>query len=65
MLDRSLLKRAVRELGTKTYSEAVNLALKEAVRANRTRGLAEHIGKVEWIGDLSAMRDDSRSESES
>lgn len=65
MIDRSLLELAVRELGTKTYSATVNLALQEAVRANRTRGLADHIGKADWIGDLSAMRDDRRGGSES
>ena len=46
-------------LGTKTFSATVNLALKEALRMNRIQGLADHIGRVEWLGDLSEMRGDS------
>ena len=59
VLDEALLEEAVRVLGTKTYSATVNLALKEALRMKRIQGLADHIGKVEWLGDISAMRADS------
>lgn len=59
VLDEDLLERAVRVLGTKTYSATVNMALKEALRMKRIQGLADHIGKVEWLGDLSEMRGDS------
>ena len=54
-----VLKEAVRVLGTKTYSATVNLALSEALRMKRIQGLADHIGTVEWLGDLSDMRADS------
>ncbi len=59
VLDEELLEEAVRVLGVKTYSATVNLALKEALRMRRIQGLADHIGKVEWLGDLSEMRADS------
>ena len=59
VLDEELLAEAVRVLGTKTYSATVNLALKEVLRMKRIQGLADHVGNVEWIGDLSEMRGDS------
>ena len=59
VLDEQLLEEAVRVLGTKTYSATVNLALKEALRMQRIQGLADHIGRVEWLGNLSDMRADS------
>ncbi len=59
VLDEDLLEEAVRVLGVKTYSATVNLALKEALRMRRIQGLADHIGNVEWLGDLSEMRADS------
>ena len=59
VLDEALLEEAVRVLGARTYSATVNLALKEALRMRRIQGLADHIGKVQWIGDLSEMRADS------
>ena len=59
VLDEQLLEEAVRLLGTKTYSATVNLALKEALRMRRIQGLADHIGRVEWLGNLSDMRADS------
>ena len=58
VLDEDLLNEAVRVLGVKTYSATVNLALKEAIRMRRIQGLADQIGKVEWLGDLSDMRAD-------
>ena len=59
VLDEALLEEAVRVLGARTYSATVNLALREALRMKRIQGLADHIGNVEWFGDLSEMRADS------
>jgi Arc/MetJ family transcription regulator len=59
VLDEDLLAEAKREMGLKTYSATVNAVLKEAVRRIRVRKLADYVGKVEWIGDLSQMRDDN------
>ncbi|MDE0629163.1 MAG: type II toxin-antitoxin system VapB family antitoxin [Bryobacterales bacterium] len=60
VLDEEILEEAVRVLGVRTYSATVNLALKEVSRMRRIQVLADHIGKVEWLGDLSEMREDSR-----
>ncbi len=59
VLDEALLEEAVRLLGAKTYSATVNFAQREALRMKRIQGLADHIGKVEWLGNLSDMRADS------
>ena len=59
VLDEDLLEEAVRVLGVKTYSATVNPVLKEVLRMKRIQGLADHIGKVEWLGDLSETRADS------
>jgi Arc/MetJ family transcription regulator len=58
MLDFALLKEAKRELGLRTYSATVNAVLKEAVRREHVGKLADFVGKIEWIGDLSQMRGD-------
>ena len=59
VLDEDLLKEATREMGLKTYSATVNAVLKEAVRRIHVRKLADFVGKIEWVGDLSEMREDS------
>ena len=58
VLDEALLKEATRTLGQKTYSATVNAALKEIVRQTQFEDLADFVGKIEWIGDLSEMRED-------
>jgi len=58
VLDELLLKQAVQLLGAKTYSETVNLALGEAIRAAKVRGLSHWIGADVWEGNLSEMRED-------
>ncbi|HEV1285078.1 MAG TPA: hypothetical protein VNU44_07200 [Bryobacteraceae bacterium] len=58
-LDEALLEEAKRELGSKTYSATVNAVLKEAVRHMQVSHLADFVGKIEWIGDLSEMRNDN------
>jgi Arc/MetJ family transcription regulator len=58
VLDEALLKEATRTLGQKTYSATVNAALKEIVRQKQVEELADFVGKLEWIGDLSEMRED-------
>jgi Arc/MetJ family transcription regulator len=60
VLDEDLLKTATRLLGAKTYSAAVNQALKETVRALKTRGISDFIGADIWEGDLAAMREDKK-----
>jgi Arc/MetJ family transcription regulator len=58
VLDRDLLEEATRALGAKTYSEAVNLALKEMVRKQKLQTLVGLFGRVQWHGDLAEMRED-------
>jgi Arc/MetJ family transcription regulator len=58
VLDENLLKEATREMGLKTYSATVNAILKEFVREKSVEKLADFVGKVKWIGDLSEMRED-------
>jgi Arc/MetJ family transcription regulator len=58
VLDEDLLKEATREMGLKTYSATVNAILKEFVREKSVEKLADFVGKVKWIGDLSEMRED-------
>jgi len=58
VLDEQRLEEARRLLGTKTYSETVNKAMEEAIRIIQIRRLPDLLGKVEWHGDLSEMRED-------
>lgn len=59
LLDEALLEEAKRELGLRTNSDTVNAVLKEAVRRQRVGHIADFVGKVKWIGDLSEIRNDS------
>jgi Arc/MetJ family transcription regulator len=59
VLDEALLKEAVRELGAKTYSEAVNMSLKEMVRQAKVMRIPELLQHFTWDGDLAEMREDN------
>lgn len=58
VLDEKLLEEATRVLGAKTYSEAVNTALREIVRRNQVQSVARFFGTGVWKGNLSEMRED-------
>ncbi len=58
MVDEQLLEEATRELGVKTYSAAVNYALKEVLRIRKVEGLAEFFGTKLWRGDLAKLHAD-------
>ena len=58
VLDPQALEEAVRVLGVKTYSAAVNLALREIVRIRKVQGLRQFFGSGLWEGDLAEMRGD-------
>lgn len=58
VLDGQLLEEAVRVLGVKTYSAAVNAALRETLRVRKIQALLGQLGAGLWEGDLSAMRED-------
>lgn len=58
VLEEDLLEEAVRTLGVKTYSAAINQALAEVVRIRKVQSLGEFFGKDLWEGNLSEMRED-------
>jgi Arc/MetJ family transcription regulator len=58
VINEDLLDRTVKEFGAKTYSAAVNLAMEEALRVRDIQKLYDHLGNIDWQGDLSEMRED-------
>lgn len=63
VLDESVLEEAVKVLGAKTYSAAVNQALEEIVNVRKIQNLQQFFGMDLWEGDLSEMRQDAQSQS--
>jgi Arc/MetJ family transcription regulator len=60
VLDAQLLEDALRLSGERTYSRAVERALREFVNRVRSRQILELQGSGLWEGDLATMRRDSR-----
>lgn len=58
VLDAELLDRATHVLGVKTYSAAVNMALKEIIRMRQIQSIPRFFGQGLWQGDLGEMRQD-------
>jgi len=58
VLDEHLLEEAVRVAGVKTYSGAVDMALRDFVRRAKARRILELTGTGLWEGDLAEMRRD-------
>jgi len=58
VLDERLLEKAMAELGVKTYSAAVNLALEEVLRMRKMQGLPDLMTGVAWEGSLAELRED-------
>ncbi|MBX9858063.1 MAG: type II toxin-antitoxin system VapB family antitoxin [Sphingomonas sp.] len=56
VIDDQLMADAMEFTGAKTKREAVELALKALVQAAAYDGLLSLQGKVDWQGDLEAMR---------
>jgi len=55
-VDDDALRAAMRFAEGKTKTEVINEALRRFVRAKRRRQLLQMRGKVEWEGDLDALR---------
>ena len=55
-LDESLVTRGLQISGLRTKKDLVNLALREFVRKKDQKKILELRGKVEWQGDLEALR---------
>ena len=60
VLDENLLAEATRLSGEKTYSRAIERALKDFVRRAKARQILTLRGSGAWEGDLSEMRRDSQ-----
>jgi Arc/MetJ family transcription regulator len=50
---------ALKASGVKTKKEAVELGLRTLIRLNQQRQLRSMKGRLEWQGDLDAMRSDA------
>ena len=58
-IDEQVLDEVMRVTGAKSRTEAVNAALRDQLRRRQAIGsLSSLFGKVEWEGDLDAMRRD-------
>ncbi|WP_267347212.1 type II toxin-antitoxin system VapB family antitoxin [Sphingomonas carotinifaciens] len=57
-IDDALMAEAMEATGARTKKEAVEAALRQLVQLKRQAGIRELRGKMEWIGDLDAMRRD-------
>ena len=58
MLDDEVLEAAVRAIGVKSYSEAVNVALNEVVRRHKVQSMGRFVRRGLWAGNLAEMRED-------
>ena len=59
VIDDKLMKDTLRLTGLKTKREAVELGLRTLVRLRRQEEIRGFRGKLNWQGDLDAMRRDS------
>ena len=57
-IDQKVIDEILEKTNIKTKREAVDLALKEFLRMIKLKELSEVAGKVNWSGDLDAMRTD-------
>jgi Arc/MetJ family transcription regulator len=58
VIDDKLMRDTLRATGLKTKREAVELGLRTLLRLNRQEEIRRLRGKLEWQGDLDAMRSD-------
>jgi Arc/MetJ family transcription regulator len=59
VIDDKLMKNTLRLTGLKTKREAVELALHTLVRLRQQERIKRFRGKLNWHGDLDAMRKDA------
>ena len=59
MIDDKLMRDTLRATGLKTKREVVEEALRTLLRLRRQAGIRRLRGKLDWQGDLDAMRSDS------
>lgn len=58
VIDDKLMKDTLRATGLKTKREAVELGLRTVLRLRRQAEIRRWRGKLDWKGDLDAMRTD-------
>jgi Arc/MetJ family transcription regulator len=58
VIDDKLMRDALRVTGLKTKREAVEQALRALVNLKKQEEIRKFRGKLEWQGDLDAMRSD-------
>ena len=58
VIDDDLMKETLRVTGLKTKHDAVELGLQTLVRLGRQAEIRRLRGKLDWRGDLKAMRTD-------
>lgn len=58
VIDEKLMQETLRLTGLKTKREAVELGLRTLVRLRRQERIRRFRGKLDWQGDLGAMRTD-------
>lgn len=58
VIDDALMRATMRATGLKTKREAVDQALRTLLRLRRQAAIRGLRGKLDWKGDLSAMRSD-------
>jgi Arc/MetJ family transcription regulator len=58
VIDDKLMRDALRVTGLGTKREAVDRALRTLVRLSRQAEIRRFRGKLDWQGDLNAMRND-------
>lgn len=56
VIDDKLMKETLRLTGLKTKREAVELGLRTIVRLRKQAEIRRYRGKLNWQGDLDAMR---------
>ena len=59
IIDDALMTDALKASGAKTKKEAVELGLRTLIRLKQQRELRTLRGKLDWQGDLDAMRSDA------
>ncbi len=57
-IEDKLMKDTLRATGLKTKREAVELGLRTVLRLRQQEGIRRLRGKLDWHGDLDAMRTD-------
>jgi Arc/MetJ family transcription regulator len=59
VIDGKLMRDTLRATGLKTKREAVELGLRTVLRLRKQAAIRRLRGKLDWQGDLNAMRSDN------